>query len=163
VDIDLDTLKHEIVTYLDASSFAVFRSYPGGLEGMSLVCWDCERFPDYRMFLDTAQKMNVQLILLAAREFEQSEIDEELEELEACDLPRDEHRALELRLLKYKQHEGQTCSLELAFDYNSRMYVYEIHPDWYDGFVALSEEIAEAQETGEEDENGGMGGFYSNN
>jgi hypothetical protein len=53
--------------------------------------------------------------------------------------------------------------LELAFDYNSRMYVYEVHPDWYDGFVALSEEIAEAQETGEEDESGGMGGFYSNN
>jgi hypothetical protein len=165
VDIDLDTLKQEILAFLDASNFAVFRSFPGGLEGMSLVCWDCERFPDYRMFLETAQKMNVQLILLATRDFEQSEIDEEGDELEACDIPRDERRALESRLAKFRKHAGQTCSLELAFDYNSRMYVYEVHPDWYDEFVDLSEEIAEALDTGEADgdDEGGMGGFYSNN
>jgi hypothetical protein len=165
VDIDLDTLKQEIVAYLDASSFAVFRSHPGGLEGLPLVCWDCERFPDYRMFLDTAQKMNVQLILLAAREFESSEIDDEIEELEACDLPREEARAIEVRLAKFRKHEGQTCSLELAFDYNSRMYVYEVHPDWYEEFLEMSEEIAELQDTaGSEDEDeSGMGGFYSNN
>ena len=82
MDIDLDTLKQEILAYLDASSFAVFRSYPGGLEGMSLICWDCERFPDYRMFLEAAQKLHVQLILVATREFEQSEID-----VRHCDLP----------------------------------------------------------------------------
>jgi hypothetical protein len=165
VDIDLDTLKQEIVAYLDASPFAVFRSHPGGLEGLPLVCWDCERFPDYRMFLDTAQKMNVQLILLAAREFEHTEIDEETEELEACELPRDETRALEIRLAKFRKHEGQTCALELAFDYNSRMYVYEVHPDWYEEFLELSEEITELQETSEpeDEEDGGMGGFYSNN
>jgi hypothetical protein len=166
VDIDLDTLKHEILAFLDASDFAVFRSYPGGLEGMSLICWDCERFPDYRMFLETAQKMSVQLILLATREFEQSEIDEEIEELDACDMPREERRALDTRLAKYKKHTGQTCSLELAFDHNSRMYVYEVHPDWYDEFVELSDEIAETVdmgESGDDEGEGGMGGFYSNN
>jgi hypothetical protein len=166
VDIDLDTLKQEILAFLDASDFAVFRSYPGGLEGMALICWDCERFPDYRMFLETAQKMSVQLILLATREFEQSEIDEEVEELDGCDMPRDDRRALDIRLAKYKKYTGQTCSLELAFDYNSRMYVYEVHPDWYDEFVELSDEIAEAVEMGEpgdDEEEGGMGGFYSNN
>jgi hypothetical protein len=165
VDIDLDTLKQEILAFLDASNFAVFRSYAGGLEGMPLICWDCERFPDYRMFLETAQKMNVQLILLATREFEQSEIDEEVEELDAVDMPRDDRRALDAKLAKYKKYAGQTCSLELAFDYNSRMYVYEIHPDWYDEFVELSDEISEAVEMDEPDdeEDGGMGGFYSNN
>lgn len=165
MDIDLDTLKQEIVAYLDASPFAVFRSHPGGLEGLPLVCWDCERFPDYRMFLDTAQKMNVQLILLAAREFEQSEIDEELEEVEALELPRDEARELELKLAEYRKYEGQTCALELAFDYNSRMYVYEVHPDWYEEFLELSEEISESVDTGDSEEEGdsGMGGFYSNN
>lgn len=133
---------------------------------MSLICWDCERFPDYRMFLETAQKMSVQLILLATREFEQSEIDEEIEELDACDMPREERRALDTRLAKYKKHTGQTCSLELAFDHNSRMYVYEVHPDWYDEFVELSDEIAETVdmgESGDDEGEGGMGGFYSNN
>jgi hypothetical protein len=164
VDIDLDTLKQEILAYLDASEFAVFRSYPGGLEGLPLVCWDCERFPDYRMFLETAHKVSVQLILLAAREFEVSEITEEVEELDTSELPRDDRRALETRLNKYRKYEGQTCSLELAFDHNSRMYVYEVHPDWYDEFVALTEEIAETLESEDsDDDSGGMGGFYSNN
>jgi hypothetical protein len=165
VDIDLDTLKQEIIAFLDASSFAVFRSYPGGLEGMSLICWDCERFPDYRMFLETAQKLNVQLILLATREFQDSEIDEEVEELDAFDLPRDERREFDSKLAKYRKYTGQTCSLELAFDFNARMYVYEVHPDWYDEFVELSDEIGETVDMGDpgEEEEGGMGGFYSNN
>ncbi len=165
VDIDLDALKQEILTYLDASEFAVFRSYPGSLEGLPLVCWDCERFPDYRMFLEAAHKVSVQLVLLAAREFEASEITDELEELEASDLPRDDRRALETRLTRFRKHEGQTCSLELAFDHNSRMYVYEVHPDWYDEFVELTEEIADTLESSDsdDDEDNGMGGFYSNN
>ncbi len=166
MDINLDTLKEEILAYLGASSFAVFRSYPGGLEGMSLICWDCERFPDYRMFLETAQKLNVQLILLAAREFQDSELEEEVEALDAAELPRDERRDFDIRLAKYRQFTGQTCSLELAFDFNSRMYVYEVHPDWYDEFVELSDEIAEVlevEDAGEDEEDGGMGGFYSNN
>jgi hypothetical protein len=167
VDIDLDTLKQEIIAYLDASTFAVFRSYPGGLEGMPLICWDCERFPDYRMFLEAAQKLHVELILLATREFEESEIEEEVETLDSCDLSRDERRDYDTRLAKYKKYTGQTCSLELAFDHNSRMYVYEVHPDWYDEFVELSEEIAENLEVAgsddDEEESGGMGGFYSNN
>ncbi len=166
MDIDLDTLKQEILSFLDASNFAVFRSYPGGLEGMSLICWDCERFPDYRMFLEAAEKLHVQLILVATREFEQSEIDEEVEELDSSDIQRDERRAFDTKLAKYKKYTSQTCSLELAFDHNARMYVYEIHPDWYDEFVELSEEIAEAVDmgdSGDDEEEGGMGGFYSNN
>jgi hypothetical protein len=166
VDIDLDTLKQEILAFLEASNFAVFRSYPGGLEGMPLICWDCERFPDYRMFLEAAEKLHVQLILVATREFEQSEIDEEVEELDSSDMPRDERRAFDTKLAKYKKYTSQTCSLELAFDHNARMYVYEVHPDWYDEFVELSEEIAEAVDmgdSGDDEEEGGMGGFYSNN
>lgn len=132
---------------------------------MSLICWDCERFPDYRMFLEAAEKLHVQLILVATREFEQSEIDEEVEELDSSDMPRDERRAFDTKLAKYKKYTSQTCSLELAFDHNARMYVYEIHPDWYDEFVELSEEIAEAVDMGDpgDEEEGGMGGFYSNN
>ena len=115
MDIDLDTLKTEILQYLEASGFAVFRSHSGELEGLPLVCWDCERFPDYRMFLETAQKVNARLILFAAREFEASEIDEELEELEDCDISRDDRREYERRLREYRKHEGVTCSLELGF------------------------------------------------
>ena len=165
MDIDLDTLKNEILRYLEASGFAVFRSHSGELEGQPMVCWDCERFPDYRMFLETARKVDARLILFAAREFEAAEIDEEVEDLEDCDLTREDRREYERRLREYRKHEGVTCSLELGFDYNSRMYVYEVRPDWYDEFVELSDEIASNLPSPGVDEegDGSMGGFYSNN
>lgn len=166
MDIDLDTLKSEILQFLEGSGFAIFRSHPGELEGLSLVCWDSERFPDYRMFLETAQKVNVRMILFAAREFEPVEIDEELEELEDCELTREDRRVYERRLREFRKHEGVTCSLELGFDHNSRLYVYEVRPDWYDDFIELSDEIAASMPGhGDDEEEGGsgMGGFYSNN
>ncbi len=165
MDIDLDTLKSEILQYLDASGFAVFRSHPGGLEGNALVCWDCERFPDYRMFLETAQKADARLILFASREFEASEIDEELEQLEDCDLSREDRREYERRLREFRVREGQTCSLELSFDHSSRMYVYEVRPDWYEQFLELCDEIAEnfPASEGDDGDESGMSGFYSNN
>src|SRR5579871_5979055 len=98
MDLNLDTLKQEILAYLEHSEFAIFRSAPGGLEGLPMVLWDSERFPDYRMFLDAARKAGATMILFAAREFSQPEIDESVEELDDCELSREERRDLEGRL-----------------------------------------------------------------
>ncbi len=76
MDLNLDTLKREILEYLDASGFAVFHGSPGGLEGLPMVLWDVEQHPDYQMFLEVAQKSGVKLILFATREFETAEVDE---------------------------------------------------------------------------------------
>ena len=55
MDLNLDTLKREILGYLEQAEFAVFRSSPGGLEGApTMVLWDTENYPDYQMFLDVA-------------------------------------------------------------------------------------------------------------
>ena len=35
-----------------------------------------------------------------------------------------------------------TCSLELAFNHDSRLYVYELQPDWYEEFLSIEDEIA---------------------
>ncbi len=56
VDLNLDTLKREILEYLESSGFAVFHSHPGGLEGLPMVTWDTERYPDYQMFLEARGK-----------------------------------------------------------------------------------------------------------
>src|ERR1039458_1063417 len=95
MDLNLDTLKQEIVEYLEHSEFAIFRSAPGGLEGLPIVLWDAERYPDYQMFLDTARKTGAKMILFAAREFESPEVDEAVEELDECDLSREERRGLD--------------------------------------------------------------------
>ncbi len=164
MDLNLDTLKQEILEYLEHSEFAVFRSAPGALEGLPMVLWDAERYPDYQMFLDTARKTGAKMVSFAAREFDAPEIDDAIDELEECDLSREERRDLETRLRDLRIHEGVTCSIELAFDHHARMYVYEIRPDWYDEFLSIGDEIAVHLPTGQtEQEDDGSFGYFSNN
>jgi hypothetical protein len=166
VDLNLEALKGEILDYLEGSDFAVFHSHAGGLDGLPLVTWDTERYPDYRVFLEVARKVGQKLVLFAAREMDEAEVDEVLEELEESDLTREERRELEERLRAARRHVGATCALELAFDYNSHLYVYEARPDWYEDFLDACDEIhAVLPATDDEEEDGthGLGGFYSNN
>ncbi len=164
MDLNLDTLKQEMLAYLEHSGFAVFRSAPGGLEGMPMVLWDAERYPDYQMFLDTARKTGAKMILFAAREFGSPEIEDAVEELDECDLTREERRDLESRLRALRVHDGVTCSLELAFDHHARMYVYEVRPDWYDEFLSIGEEIAvHMPGRVEQEDDDGSFGYFSNN
>ena len=86
MDLNLNTLKQEILEYLESREFAVFRSAPGVLEGNALVLWDVEKYPDYQMFLEAAVKAGVKLILFAAREFAPDDLDGLLEQLEECEL-----------------------------------------------------------------------------
>jgi|SRR5450755_838548 hypothetical protein len=164
MDLNLDTLKQEILGYLEHSEFAVFRSVPDALQGVSMVVWDSVRYPDYQMFLDTARKAGATMIMFASRAFDAPEVDDAIEELGECDLTREERRDLESRLRDLRIHEGVTCSIELAFDHHARMYVYELRPDWYDEFLMIGEEIAVHLPTGgPELEDDGSFGYFSNN
>src|SRR5579883_2674911 len=143
----------------------LFRSHSGGLEGLPVITWDTERFPDYRMFLEVASKTGQKLILFASREFDDAEIEEALEELEDADLTRDEQRDYERRIRSARSHVGSACSLEIAFDFNSHLYVYEARPDWYEDFLEACDEITSLLPVTDDGESGpdGLGGFYSNN
>ncbi len=164
MDLNLDTLKHEMLDYLEAGGFALFRSTPGALDALPLVLWDSEHHPDYQMFLEAAKKVGVKLILFASREFEASDLDDLLEQIEACNFDRDEQRDYESRLREMRAYEGVTCSLEMAFDHNSRMYVYEVQPDWYEEFLSIEDEVASRlvdEDDGEDDDS--LGGYFSKN
>lgn len=165
MDLNLDVLKREVVEYLEAGGFAVFQGTAGGLEGMPMVLWDVEQQPDYRAFLETAKKSGTVLIIVAGRKFETSDLDELLEQLENCDLTREEQRDYERRLKDMYVFDGVTCALELAFDLNSRFYVFEAQTDWYDDFVSIEDEVV--SRLNEEDEDTGhdesLGGFFSKN
>jgi hypothetical protein len=165
VDLNLDTLKREILEYLDASGLAVFHGRPGGLDGQSLVLWDTDRHPDYQMFLDVAQKSEVHVVIFASREFQATDVDELLAQLDDLELTREDKRDYENRLRDLRIHEGVTCSLELAFDYQSRLYVYEMQPDWYDEFLSVEDElmslIADHEDMDDDDEP--LGGYFSKN
>jgi hypothetical protein len=163
VDLNLDALKREILEYLDSKEFAVFRSSPGGLEGIPMVLWDAEKHPDYQMFLEVARKSGIRLIMFASREFEAEDLDDLLEQLSACGLTREEQRDYESRLRELRAYEGVTCSLELAFDHNSRLYVYEVQPDWYEEYLGVEEEIMTRLTDDETDQDDSLGGYFSKN
>ena len=163
MDLNLDTLKREILDALEASELAIFRGHAGGLEGLPLVLWDVEHYPDYQMFLEAARKTGAKLVIFASREFATSDIDELLAQLEECDLSRDEQREYERRLRELRVFEGVTCAIEIAFDCNSRLYVYEVQPDWYEEFLTLEEEINSRFEENDSDSNNPLGGYFSKN
>jgi hypothetical protein len=165
VDLNLDTLKREILGYLESAGMSVFRSTPGGLEGLPLVLWDSEKYPDYRMFLEVARGAGVKLIIFASAELEAEDLDSLTEQLGECELPRDERRDFESRIRKLRVHTGGTCTLELGFDLDGRLYVYEVQPDWYEEFLDLEEEITTNLGGDDEEFDGGdaLGGYFSKN
>ena len=79
---------------------------------------------------------------------------------------REEQRDYERRLKDMYVFDGVTCSLELAFDLNSRFYVFETQPDWYDDFVSIEDEVVSRLSEEEEEETGpddSLGGYFSRN
>ena len=163
MDLNLDTLKREILGYLDEGGFAIFRSSPGTLESATgTMIWDSEEHPDYQMFLDVAKKIGVKLILFASREFESTDLDELVEHLDTADLPRDDDREYRSRIRDLRIYQGVTCAIELGFDYNQRLHVYELRPDWFDEFLELDEEII-ARVSDDDMEDDTLGGYFSKN
>ena len=163
MDLNLDTLKREIVEYLESRQLAIFRSSPGTLESTQMVIWDSEHYPDYQMFLDAALKAGVKLILFGVGEFEAADIDELVEQLDDMGLDREAQRDYQSRLRKLRVHEGVTCSLELAFHHEANLYIYELQPDWYEEFLAIEDELATTVAESEMDEGDSLGGYVSKN
>jgi hypothetical protein len=165
VDLNLDTLKREMLEYLDSSGFAVFHGCAGALDRESMILWDTERHPDYQAFLQVALKTESRVIIFASREFEASDVENLLGQLDDLDLDREDKRDYEKRLRAFRGHEGVTCSLELAFDYHSRLYIYEMQPDWYEEYLNVEEEILAliSDEAVDGDGDDTLGGFYSKN
>ena len=167
MDLNFDTLKSEILHYLEGSNFVVFHSSPGTLDHQPVIMWDTERHPDYRMFLDVARQTDCKLICFASREFQPEEIDDLLLRLEESDIDRDEQREYQKQLRRLRDNEGVTCLLEMAFDYDSRLYVYEMQPDWFTEFLNVEDEIlsrfAMEEDEDVDEDNDSLGGYFSKN
>jgi len=166
VTFNLDTLKQELLDYIVAEGFAVFRGQPGLLESMPTIEWDTEAHPEYQAFLNVAKIADARIIVFAHREFQASEIEEAVEQIQDCEFAREELRSVERSLDDLRAFIGSTCSIEMAFDYQGRMYVYELVTDWFQTFVDLSELLLTASSPDDDDEDetdGSFGGYYSKN
>jgi len=158
---DLDTLHREIEETLRESPFAVFRSLPRERES-SVVYWDTRAHPDFHGFLQVARKLNVDVLCFHHRSFTTEDVDRALEQLEECELSREEARDLERRLKELRGYTSFTCSLEISFDHQGRIYLYHVNTNWFDDFLAVLDDLENLSQAGDGDEPP-MGGLFSNN
>ncbi len=161
---NLDALKDEILAYLQAEGFVVYRGYTRQVEDEVFVYWDARNFPDFRLFLGAAREVGVRLVVFGARTFSESMVESALGRLEESELSREDRRAIERRLRELRAYDGFTCALELSFDYQSRVYLFSLEADWYEDYLDVLDEIEAATPEGEEEEDeGSMGGYFSRN
>jgi len=163
MSLNLDELKNEILAHMESEGFVVFHGYSRLAESDSFVAWDTDRFPDYRKFLAAARSAGVKLVVFHSREFSATHLEDAAEHLEESDLSVEERRSIERRLRDLRSYEGFTCAVELSFDYDGRVYLFNLRSEWYDDYLDLVEELDGALPDEQEDGDDSMGGYYSKN
>lgn len=157
---NLDHFRAEIQEYVESRGLHVFHSVPRNGDTHMAVFWDVQQHPDYREFIQAAEVSGAKLVTLAAREFTPDLIEDALERLSETQLERDERRAMELRLREMRAFEGFVCLVEISFDYGQRDYIFETRTDW---FEELSEMLERIEGSFDDEPDGSLGGYYSNN
>ena len=164
---NLDSLKQELLDYIAGEEFGIFKAQTGGNQGFPKVYWDTERYPEYQSYLNVAKTAGVSLIIFGHREFEAAEIDDALEQMNDCELGRDEQRSIENTLADLRPYVGSTCIIEMAFGYQGHMYVYELMTEWFQTFMDMSDLLvaasASSDDDGEDESDSSFGGYYSKN
>lgn len=160
---NLDVLRPEIEMYLEESGVAVFYGYSRSLESAPAVYWDCEQFPDYRLFVQAARAAGAKLMVFHQREFFSEQVDEALEKLHTCELPPQEARQLEERLNELRAYEGSVCAIELSFDHEGRVYLFDLRTEWYDEFSEIQDEIHLLVPDPDEEDDSPISGYFSRN
>jgi hypothetical protein len=164
---NLDSLKQELLDYIAAEEFGLFKGQTGGIEGFPKIYWDTERYPEYQAYLNVAKIAGVSVIIFAHREFEAAEIDDALEQIQDCELGRDEQRSIESNLADLRPFVGSTCVIEMAFSYQGHIYVYDLTTEWFQSFMDISDLLIAASsangDDGEDESDTSFGGYYSKN
>ena len=163
MSLNLDELKTEVLEYMGAEGFVVFHGYSRLADADSFVAWDTDRLPEYRSFLSAAKKAGVKMIVYHFREFSPTHLEDAEERLEDAEFTVEERRNIDRRLRELHNYEGFTCALELSFDYEGRVYLFNLRSEWYDDYLDLVEELDAALPEGEDDDDDSMGGYYSRN
>jgi hypothetical protein len=160
---NLDSLKGEVEKVLADQGFNVFYGQSRVLDSLPVIYWDIARYPDFRKFLDVARNAGAKLIVFYHREFTPDHIEEALDRLETAGMPHEESRGIERRLKELRVYEGFTCTLELSFDYEGRIYVYDVCTDWYDELSDILEEIDVFGADDDDDDEAPISGYFSQN
>jgi hypothetical protein len=161
---NLDSIKNEIVSYLNANGFLVFHGFSRNVDVTPEVEWDTFHYPDYKDFLEVAKQLGVKLVVLHHRDFSSSIIDRALDEISGSGLDYQEQRQFEQRMRELSMYDGFTCMVELSFDHQDNVYMFELRTDWYNELNMILEELDLASGVDADDEEDNpLGGYYSKN
>jgi hypothetical protein len=95
------------------------------------------------------------------RTFMSDQVDDALEQLATCNLPREESREFEQRLTGMRGYDGFVCAIELSFDHEGRVFLFDLRTEWYDELTEILDEIQVLTSDAEDDAS--MGGYFSKN
>ncbi|HTC33491.1 MAG TPA: hypothetical protein VK724_08970 [Bryobacteraceae bacterium] len=160
---NLDVLKPEIELHLEEMGMAVFYGHSRALDTVPVVYWDCEQYPDYRLFVQSAHTAGAKIVVFHQREFFSEQVDDALERLHACELPSQESRSFEERLSDLRAHEGSVCAIELSFDHEGRVFLFDLRTDWYDEFSDMLDEIQLLTAEPDNGDDSPISGYFSRN
>ena len=82
-----------------------------------------------------------EIIVFHQREFFSDQVDEALEQLNAAELPPRNPASFEERLSDLRAHEGSVCAIELSFDHEGRVFLFDLRTEWFEEFSDLLDEI----------------------
>ncbi len=159
---NLDKLKPEIEKYLEQAGLALFYGYSRSVESAPAVYWDCDNYPDFKKFVETARSVGVKLMVFHQQEFVSEQIEDALERLAASELSAEDARNFEERINELRGYEGSICAVELSFDHQGRVFLFDLHTEWYDDLSEILDEIELlTPEAGGDDTP--MSGYFSRN
>lgn len=138
---DLDSLKTDLPAELEGRGFVVFHGMSRAEDETGVVMWDTLQRPEYSQFLDSAAKLGVKVIVLNSRPLEASSIEDVRQELESLEIAPSERRDLERRLNALEPYTGFTANLELSFDYEGTVYIFEMRSEFMNEFLSILNEV----------------------
>jgi hypothetical protein len=166
MNLNLDSLKDEIQTYLDAEGFLTFHGWAPPLAPAREARWNTETHSDFRDFLRIAREAGVRIVAFHSSQFNAEVVDEAMDQLEGSDVSREDMRRFERRFRELREYDGFTHEIELSFDHGGRTYVFELETEWYESFEDLLDELdlSVPGDDDDDEEDGPMdSGFFSNN
>ena len=162
--LNLDSLKSEITTYLKDHGFVTFHAFSRSLDGMPEVDWDTRRYPDFKEFLNVAKQLDARLIVFHHREFASDIIDRAIDDLGASGFDYEDQRVYEQRLRELSVYEGFTCLIELSFDYEDTLYLFELRTEWFTELTQILDQLTLSDDDSDDGpEADPLGGYYSKN
>lgn len=168
---DLDKLTTAAADRINELGMVLYHGTTRIADEGRIMMWDTRQHPDYKEFLAGAEKLGIKLVVMHSRQLSQQILDDLKDELEDSTLPIAERREAEKRLKALRPYVGFTSAVELSFDYNGAIYLFEAHSEFMDELLDIMGELDMSFEPGDdenpfgddEDDNTPPRGFFSRN